>query len=648
MNQDQLLASIDWCLAQLKAEQNPDGSFTSTTREFARGTLVASHNRRTTFYSAAITLALEQSSASLATEIKNQAVSFLLHEAGPNYEYRYWTHDQTHLPSYPPDLDDTLLAIAAIHSVDERLITGRCLAWLLRHLIAGEKKPGGPYRTWLFSPTKQDVWHDIDGVVNANIYYALTRLGINAPQLAEFCHTLVQEQRWHSPYYIGIWPTLYSLSRLNIWKDMQTNWLAIWQDYIHSPNDTLSQALILSSALRTGYTDTGALRKLAAKVMRACADANDTLENCAYIMERHGADTTELSGARGWTLAAMVESLELFKEKFYPQPKILTESISEQLYQQVTARTYERFSNLPETLRLPALQAVQNIITIDKRQEIGLAAYYANEYLNAPLAKRITEELGYLNMLGWLAYQIYDDWLDEGKSHSPLTIAQIAWREVGGSFTSLCRGQIPLHNWVKSLLDEVDIANGLDYATNRLPQYTDGITLPAPLPEVQNMTYCKSIGHALGVGIVFALGTQARENTLEGITQFFRHYLTAKQLCDDIHDWEQDLIALRITPVIQLVLAQYKLEHPETESIKLAQDLTQLRQIFWNHSMPILLANASDHCTQAASWCRDLPWQTKPTFFLNGLQQVQNAIQRCRSEFFKTTEFINTYAAITA
>ena len=139
MNQELLMASTEWCLAQLKAEQNPDGSFTSTTREFCRGTLVASHSRRTTFYSAAITLALQESKSPIVEEISGQAVSFLLHEAGPNYEYRYWSHDQTSLPDYPPDLDDTLLALAAIHTVDERLITGRCLAWLLRHLITGEK-----------------------------------------------------------------------------------------------------------------------------------------------------------------------------------------------------------------------------------------------------------------------------------------------------------------------------------------------------------------------------------------------------------------------------------------------------------------------------------------------------------------------------
>ena len=296
-------------------------------------------------------------------------------------------------------------------------------------------------------------------------------------------------------------------------------------------------------------------------------------------------------------------------------------------------------------MHTPAKRAIQDIIELDKRQEIGLAAYYTNEYLQTPLATRVVEELGYLNMLGWLAYHIYDDWIDEGHGAYPLAIAQMSWRELGSDFATLCRGQIVLHNWVKNILDEVDSANGLDHMTNRLSQIDGTVDISSFSPKTNDVEPCKSIGHALGVGTVFALGSQARNSTLEGVTQFFRNYLTAKQLCDDIHDWEKDLIALRLTPVTRSVLSQYLAEHGKV-SITLENELPTLRSIFWDHSMPIVLAQAADHCSKATAWCRDLPWQSKPVFFLDGLQQVQTAIQRCRNEFFKATEFLNTYANI--
>lgn len=646
MNLELLTTSIDWCLAQLKAEQNPDGSFISTTREFCRGTLVASHHRRTTFYPSAITLALQNSPTKIAEEIRGQAVSFLLHEAGPNYEYRYWSHDQTNLPDYPPDLDDTLLALAAIHSVDDRLITGRCLAWLLRHLIGVETKPGGPYRTWLFSPGNRTAWQDIDGVVNTNIYYALCKLGIKTPGLADYCQTLVNEQRWHSPYYIGIWPTLYSLSRLNLWKKDRTHWATIWQEYIHSPNDTLSQALVLSSAIRTHYNDPINLKKLATKLINACSDANKELDQCSFIMERHGVDTTELSGARGWTLATIVEALELFKQKFYPEPKINSDTATQTCYTNVTEKAKQRFFYTPEPLKQQATDALVKINKLDKHQEIGLAAYYTNLYLNSPLNQKIIEELGQINMLGWLAQNIYDDWTDENTSQYSLALAQIAWREVGTAINSRCQGQPQLAQWVNKLLDEVDVTNGLENVTKCSITNATNLLLPNIKPDTVSLLNCKSIGHAIPMGIVFSLGKKTGENTLSGIEQMFRYYLNAKQICDDIHDWEADLRAHRLTSVNRLILDQFQLENPNTESINLETDLNTLRTLFWKQAMPVSLQLAADWITQATSWCRDLPWSNKPEFFLTNLQQVQTAIQKCRHDFFKTTEFLTTYATI--
>lgn len=647
MNQEQILASIDWCLVQLKAEQNPDGSFTSTTREYIRGTVVASHNRRTTFYPSAIVLALEQNESRIAEEIRNQAVAFLLQESGPTYEYHYWTHDQTNLPSYPPDLDDTLLALTAIHSVDERLITGKCLAWLLRHLITNEKKPGGPYRTWLSNSLKQASWHDIDGVVNANIHFALHKLGIKTPILTEFCQQIVYEQRWYSSYYIGIWPMLYSLARLPIWQN-QTVWIPIWQEYINSPNDLLGQALVLSSAIRTNSTDHTGLQKLAAKLVHACTNKNVLVDDCSYIMERHGADITELSGSKSWTLAAIAESLELFRKKFFQSEKIGGDKNKNKRHERIIGKIKNRFASLSPELQKKTNELITKIDAQDPRHEITLSAYFTNEYTDRPLSNQDIEKIDYLNTLNWLTCQIHNNLFDETKHEYLLAIAQLVWREIGNELATLCYGKNTTRQQIVAVIDEVDSANALEFA-GRLKHQDGSINLARTWPNIaQNAESSKSIGLSIGVSLVFALGGNVDVTVINKVTTYYRHYLTAKQICDDIHDWENDLTNLQINPTIIALLKEYSLVFPEKDSLNLNNDLQTLREIFWYKVMPSRLVEASEHCVKAASWCRDLPWLTRPDFFLENIQIVSKKINSCRSNFLKTNEFLNTYANFSA
>ena len=62
-----------------------------------------------------------------------------------------------------------------------------------------------------------------------------------------------------------------------------------------------------------------------------------------------------------------------------------------------------------------------------------------------------------------------------------------------------------------------------------------------------------------------------------------RHYLIARQLNDDAHDWPEDLQNGHITPVAAMLLVELKVKRGQS---LLPELLTQARRQFWHSSLP--------------------------------------------------------------
>jgi hypothetical protein len=186
------------------------------------------------------------------TKARGDLASFLLSQKSPRGSFNYWLRDseESRTMPYPDDLDDTFVALAALHGFDPSLIDGAVLADVAKLLPAVEIAPGGPYRTWLIEPTASPEWKDVDLVVNSNVAYFLSRIGIHLPNLTKFVDDRIREDNLTSPYYPSVIHVIYFISRFYKGEGRD----ALVQKVLAAPKEnSLKLAMAISALINLGY-----------------------------------------------------------------------------------------------------------------------------------------------------------------------------------------------------------------------------------------------------------------------------------------------------------------------------------------------------------------------------------------------------------
>lgn len=174
-------------------------------------------------------------------------------------------------------------------------------------------------------------------------------------------------------------------------------------------------------------------------------------------------------------------------------------------------------------------------------------------------------KLGAANIFGWIAYTIYDDFLDDEGDPSLLPLATISLRQLTYVFDTFPFRKKRIQKLFHTTLNTVDQANARE-----LQMRTSGTT-PTQLDYLAD----KSIGHALGpLTVLLLLGYTQESREFQYIKSFFTHYLVVKQLNDDAHDWEEDLKKGQMTPVISLLLQK-------ASEKKILKKRRHLKELFW-------------------------------------------------------------------
>ena len=149
------------------------------------------------------------------TDIQDAGIKFLLSQKSKRWSFNYWARSaQEHITlPYPDDCDDTFAALTAIARHNGALIDGHAFSAIAKILTGREIQEGGPYRTWLIANDASAAWQDVDPVVNSTIGYFLSLVGVRLPPLQKFIEDTVRKNQLTSPYYPGIFPVVYFLSR---------------------------------------------------------------------------------------------------------------------------------------------------------------------------------------------------------------------------------------------------------------------------------------------------------------------------------------------------------------------------------------------------------------------------------------------------
>jgi hypothetical protein len=94
-------------------------------------------------------------------------------------------------------------------------------------------------------------------------------------------------------------------------------------------------------------------------------------------------------------------------------------------------------------------------------------------------------------------------------------------------------------------------------------------------------------------------GYDAGSKEFQNVLSLFRHYLIARQLHDDAHDWADDLLRGRVNSVGALVIKKFKSKNNPRASVGIADALPAMRELFWKEGVDFVAQLIEGHIAGA-------------------------------------------------
>ena len=572
--------------------------------------------------------------------LRQRGVAFLLSERSEEGTWNYWRRKSQRAlrQPYPDDLDDTACALIALHKHQPELIDGVQLAKLAACLIACEQTPGGPYKTWLVDPESMETWQDIDCAVQANVGFLLSQLETNLPGLNRFLETAIMENSLQSRYYLRPDASWYFLARW--YKGSQRQVLASYLDHqlpsITAATDPLWAALNLSSSLRlSGY---GSEQTRLYNELCQCQQADGSWPAQALYMEPQVQGDARYAGSAALTTAFCVEALSLYRQHSHNTP------LQRQKIEPLVITTALRDSRaLQEPLRAIYQAYLRKLAQHDRDGQVTYIADIARTALGASVAPSQIQALNCASLHGWLAYTIYDDFLDQEASPNELPCAHSATRRMLDAFREAHPDRADFQRYVEQALTRMDQANTWETMSARALIRDQVLELPQQLPVYRGLYQLadRSWGHILAtIGVFVSCHYQLAGPEIAAYENFFRHFLIARQLNDDAHDWEEDLRAGHLTAVVVKLV-----KSTSQPSIHLVDQLPQLRQKFWVSTIVEVSRLIQRHTAQAREYLLTCQVISDPSIYLHWLDGLDHSAQAALHERTKALSFIKTFQA---
>ena len=581
----------------LRKQQNADGSFTSQSSpnpfDFSKA-----EEYKTVFSNALILHCLNDISDPQLDLIKRKLASFLIKQKSPKlWTFNYWPKGvvQRKERPYPDDLDDTFCTLTALYNYDSKLVTSKWMAKIIKLLIATEANPGGPYKTWITSGNSAKIWQDVDVVVNSNIAYFLSLQGVKMPNLALFLQKHVDKKDFKSPYYPSEYPALYFLTRsLKRNDDVSQKTKAKIVGYLTRKRKGASwgentQAIFAGiSLINLGFR----VDKLSIVVKNVLSSqsVDGSWPAEAVCLDPSLEGKPYFSGSAAVSTALALELLSKYQNlsqggvesEVLAKPPTAEEDqkvLNEQLGLVVT-EAHRQISKLPSDLRKLGEKFLKKMIEKDKQKEITLLPYFFKSSLikkedQDKISQEMVTNLGTANLFGWAAYTTYDDIMDEQVGYRLLPLANALLRLKVLIFADLFPPRSPFREFYNEVMNKLEEANNWEMSHCRFNKLSNKIRPP----DFKNFQVLadRAFGHALGsAAILFQLGYKESSAPFKHTMMFFTHYIIARQLNDDCHDWLEDLEKGQICSV-------------GSEVLKEAKNFTNrkhLQKVFWYEVYP--------------------------------------------------------------
>jgi hypothetical protein len=308
-------------------------------------------------------------------------------------------------------------------------LSGDRLAKTVMALASCEVAEGGPYRTWLVPESSALIWKDVDAAVNANIAYFLSTQEVHLKPLQAFLEARVQARDYASPYYPSPFPVWYFYARCPWLGDVRP---LLRQEILEArvPDGgwgTVQQTALAISSLVRLEADPEIVQRGVAWLEQALKTG---CEAEAFCLDSVSEGKTTLAGSAALTACLCLEALSLSDRLQAQGQPLVRAELEARLLQGVQRELAAQVESLPVALRA-GFEAMATQVLADARgQEIPLLPTVFWQACGAPPG--VTEEqrrvLGTANVLGWMAYTVLDDFLDEEGKPPLLPVAtKMCW-----------------------------------------------------------------------------------------------------------------------------------------------------------------------------------------------------------------------------
>lgn len=639
MNQN-IHPAINAALVALSRLQQPDGSFTSVT--LPPSGKPAERAPTTTYYASLVLLCIRDAPDTPEKDLLVQnGLEFLRHTRNEHFSWNYLS-DRKASP-YPDDLDDTFLALLAISTYEPESISPETVARVTRLLIENESAPAGPYYTWITPDDQRAAWTDIDPVANSNIAEFLARYDVVLTGMKSYFESKISSEDFSSLYYPSS-AVMYFLAK-NASLPYRRPLLEKFKASVTPPATILEAALAVTSALSLGQS-----KEEVSHLVEMITDKTDWQKPLPFFIEKIEGGSAHFSGCEAFTVAAVLEALVLYAKDTPPQDKpALADDRSR----------HQRGDLLREmTSRHPLLQEEitrrwEILEESDSRGELCLISKLLYDRLISSLRKGISpatvHSLCLAGSLGWIGYSLQDDIFDGQEESDRLPVATacilLCQNLINGILIGVCDSSPVigiLNDMNEALLDERN--------ARRTPVVEGVLSLPdnlEPLKETGGV-HKKSIGYSLGPAVLMLmLDTENTYGIMHDILDFFRRYLTARQLHDDMHDWYDDLCQGVINPAGAVVLEHYQRLHPGSRLVPLEPARYELHSLFWNSAMGTLTSVAKGHLAAARKALGRLSVFEAVDFLEQMISRYETSLDRAEKERVSAIAFIATYEKTT-
>lgn len=539
---------------------------------------------------------------------------------------------------YPDDLDDTFAALIALRGLDPDILSGEVLACIAKLLTSTEAQEGGPYRTWLVKNQVDPAWQDVDLVVNSNISHFLSCLQIKLPHIESLVEGAIEQSFLVSPYYPGICHVAYFISRSysGSRRELIGNILASYLE--QNIVSRLERAMSISSFINLGSWD----RVRPEDLLQVLGGDDDPWRPYAFCIDPSREGKRAYAGSSALTAAFCVEALVKYAKVMQQGPATTARPTKASIIHQEIKLMAQEQCKVPGPCLANELKTKIDSVH-DER--ITLLASDFKEALGEKgriIPEKIVSRLALANLYGWVAYRTYDNFLDREGDPRSLPPANFFLQKLVHIYNNLeheVPGAWPLFERIMGLVEE---ANAWEQEHCR---FHPDCGPPKQLPSFGNYENLgnRSIGHALGpLAELLVLGYDERSDESRAIESVFSHYLIARQLNDDAHDWADDLARGEINSVGAIVIARQM----ESSFGIVPQErwISSLQNLFWTKAIDDVEKLVFEH-THAAREARIGMHILKDKIFLEQeLVAIEKATHRARHERDQALAFIEGYS----